>query len=113
LLILDDKIVRNLVDFISHTHTSMGFINFSIKLDFDCWQAVVTDHLRDIRTKIINKCGGLPLAVKVMGGLLSTRPRSKHEWEAVLNHGAWSADGLREELDTRIYLSYEDTSPKR
>jgi hypothetical protein len=91
----------------------MGFINLSIKLDFDCWQQVGgTDHLRDVGMKIIKKCGGLPLAVKVMGGLLSTRPRSEHEWEAVLSHAAWSADGLPEELDTRIYLSYEDMSPQ-
>jgi Leucine-rich repeat (LRR) protein len=62
--------------------------------------------------KIIDKCGGLPLAVKVMGGLLSTKSQSEHVWEAVLNHRVWSVDGLPEELDTRIYLSYEDLSPQ-
>ncbi|WVZ48928.1 hypothetical protein U9M48_000318 [Paspalum notatum var. saurae] len=62
--------------------------------------------------KIVGKCGGFPLAVKVMGGLLSTRSRTEHEWEAVLNHHAWSVDGLPEELDNRVYLSYEDLSPQ-
>jgi Leucine-rich repeat (LRR) protein len=62
--------------------------------------------------KIIKKCGGLPLAVKVMGGMLSTRPRSEGEWEAVLQHRAWSVDGLPKELDNRIYLSYEDMPPQ-
>ncbi|RLN34997.1 putative disease resistance protein RGA3 [Panicum miliaceum] len=74
-------------------------------------QVVGTDHLKDIGMKIIRKCGGLPLAVKVMGGLLSTRSQSEREWEAVLNHRAWSVDGLPMELDNRIYLSYEDLSP--
>ena len=62
--------------------------------------------------KIIRKCGGLPLAVKVMGGLLSTKPRSEGDWEVVLHHRAWSVDALPEELDRRIYLSYEDLSPQ-
>ena len=58
--------------------------------------------------KIVRKCGGLPLAVKVMGGMLCTRSQSESEWEAVLNHRAWSAARLPEELDKRIYLSYDD-----
>ena len=62
--------------------------------------------------KIIKKCGGLPLAVKVMGGLLSTKPQSEGDWEAVLHHRAWSVDGLPEKLDKRIYLIYEDLSPE-
>ena len=46
------------------------------------------------------------------GRLLSTRSQNEHECEAVLNHRAWSVDGLPEELDRRIYLSYEDLSPQ-
>ena len=61
--------------------------------------------------KIISKCGGLPLAIKVMGGLLSTKPRSEGDWEAVLKHHARSVAGLPKELDNVIYLSYEDLSP--
>ncbi|KAG2564250.1 putative disease resistance protein RGA3 [Panicum virgatum] len=75
-------------------------------------QVVGTDHLRDVGMKIIKKCGGLPLAVEVVGGLLSTKPQSEGDWEAVLHHRAWSVDGLPEELDKRIYLSYEDLSPQ-
>ncbi|KAF8647791.1 hypothetical protein HU200_065206 [Digitaria exilis] len=75
-------------------------------------QIVGTGRLKDIGMKIINKCGGLPLAVKVMGGLLCTRSQTEREWEAVLNHRAWSISGLPDELDSRIYLSYEDLSPQ-
>ncbi|CAO2142682.1 unnamed protein product [Urochloa humidicola] len=70
------------------------------------------EHVKDVGMKIIRKCGGLPLAIKVMGGLLSTRNQSEREWEAVLNHDAWSRAGLPMELDNRIYLSYEDLSPQ-
>ncbi|XP_066342289.1 putative disease resistance protein RGA4 [Miscanthus floridulus] len=71
-----------------------------------------TDHLKVVGMKIISKCGGLPLAIKVMGGLLSTKPRSESDWEAVLKHHAWSVAGLPKELDNAIYLSYEDLSPQ-
>ncbi|XP_066342285.1 putative disease resistance protein RGA4 [Miscanthus floridulus] len=71
-----------------------------------------TNHLKVVGMKIISKCGGLPLAIKVMGGLLSTKPRSEGDWEAVLKHHAWSVAGLSKELDNAIYLSYEDLSPQ-
>nr|XP_034606488.1 putative disease resistance protein RGA3 isoform X2 [Setaria viridis] len=76
-------------------------------------QVVGTDYLRDVGMKIVRKCDGLPLAVKVMGGLLSTRSRSEREWEVLLDHHAWSVVGLPKELDSRIYLSYEDLSSQQ
>ncbi|KAJ1256755.1 hypothetical protein BS78_K312400 [Paspalum vaginatum] len=75
-------------------------------------QVARVGHLKEVGIEIIKKCGGLPLAIKVMGGLLSTKSLSKNEWEAVLNHRAWSVAGLPEELDNRIYLSYEDLCPE-
>jgi Leucine-rich repeat (LRR) protein len=60
---------------------------------------------------ILERCDGLPLAIKVIGGLLSTKYPSESEWKAVLNNPAWSVDGLPQELDNRLYLSYEDLSP--
>ncbi|RCV39769.1 hypothetical protein SETIT_8G249300v2 [Setaria italica] len=76
-------------------------------------QVTGIDYLRDVGMKIVRKCDGLPLAVKVMGGLLSTKSRSEREWEAVLDHHAWSVVGLPKELDSRIYLSYEDLSSQQ
>ncbi|KAJ1255506.1 hypothetical protein BS78_K201300 [Paspalum vaginatum] len=72
----------------------------------------IDEQLKDIGVEILKKCDGLPLAVKVVGGLLSTRYPSEHEWKAVLNKPAWSLDGLPKELDNRIYLSYEDLTPQ-
>ncbi|TVU40542.1 hypothetical protein EJB05_14009, partial [Eragrostis curvula] len=74
-------------------------------------QVTGIDRLKDIGREILKKCNGLPLAIKVMGGLLSTRYPSEHEWQVVLNHPAWSVTGLPPELDNRLYLSYEDLSP--
>ncbi|XP_066342294.1 putative disease resistance RPP13-like protein 1 [Miscanthus floridulus] len=62
--------------------------------------------------EILENCDGLPLAIKVIGGLLSTRYPSEHEWKSVLNKPAWSLTGLPPELDNRLYLSYEDLSPQ-
>jgi len=59
---------------------------------------------------LLKKCDGLPLAIKVIGGLLSTRYPSELEWKAVLESPAWSVGGLPEQLDNRLYLSYEDLS---
>ncbi|XP_047070968.1 putative disease resistance RPP13-like protein 1 [Lolium rigidum] len=71
------------------------------------------DHLKDIGIKIIAKCDGLPLAIKVMGGLLSTRRPSKVEWENVLKKNLeWKEDGLHEELNFSVHLSYDDLTPE-
>lgn len=66
------------------------------------------DILRDIGLQIIAKCDGLPLAVKVMGGLLCKKEKTRNDWEGVLNNDIWSVSQVPEELNYAIYLSYED-----
>ena len=61
---------------------------------------------------ILKKCDGLPLAIKMIGGVLSMRYPSELEWKAVLESLAWSVGGLPKQLDNRLYLSYEDLSPQ-
>ncbi|KAF7017400.1 unnamed protein product [Triticum aestivum] len=70
------------------------------------------DELKDIGMKIIQKCDGLPLAIKVMGGLLSTRDPKERDWEIVLhkNLGWEEEDGEQEELNYSVSLSYDDLS---
>ncbi|KAG2563770.1 putative disease resistance protein RGA3 [Panicum virgatum] len=75
-------------------------------------QVVGIEQLKNIGMDILEKCDGLPLAIKVIGGLLSTRYPSELEWKAVLESPAWSVGGLPEQLDNRLYLSYEDLSPQ-
>lgn len=65
------------------------------------------ENLKDISSKIIEKCNGLPLAIVVIGGLLSQKERNKFEWDRFIEH-------LNSELnrDSRINrilaLSYHD-----
>ncbi|KAI3458137.1 hypothetical protein Pfo_014800 [Paulownia fortunei] len=64
-------------------------------------------ELEETGKAIVGKCGGLPLAIVVLGGLLS-RKRNLNEWERVLNnirtHFARDRNGVAEILA----LSYKD-----
>ncbi|XP_044952066.1 disease resistance protein RGA2-like isoform X2 [Hordeum vulgare subsp. vulgare] len=68
------------------------------------------DMLKDIGVQIVAKCDGLPLALKVMGGILCQKDKKQHEWKMVLDDSIWSNSGLPEELNHAVYLSYEDLS---
>nr|CAD1843694.1 unnamed protein product [Ananas comosus var. bracteatus] len=64
--------------------------------------------LRSVGVQIVNKCGGLPLAIKLIAGLLTTKKKSRKEWEKVLRSNAWSMSKLPEEFRGALYLSYDD-----
>ncbi|KAH7657854.1 P-loop containing nucleoside triphosphate hydrolase protein [Dioscorea alata] len=64
-------------------------------------------RLKDIGMKIVEKCDGLPVAIKAIAGLLITKSKNKKEWENVLNSDAWTIKGLPEGLQGALYLSYE------
>lgn len=67
--------------------------------------------LKDIGMDIISKCDGLPLAIKVMGGLLRQKERNHSDWGKVLHDSTWSAAGMPEELNYVVYVSYEGLPP--
>uniref|UniRef100_A0ACD5VCJ3 Uncharacterized protein n=1 Tax=Avena sativa TaxID=4498 RepID=A0ACD5VCJ3_AVESA len=72
------------------------------------------DHLetlKDTGLKIVRKCGGLPLAVKVMGGLLCKRGTLRRDWEQILDDSNWSITGMPPDLNYAVYLSYADMPP--
>ncbi|XP_065000210.1 putative disease resistance protein RGA3 [Musa acuminata AAA Group] len=64
--------------------------------------------LKDTGMKIVEKCGGLPLAIKTIGGVLCTRGLSRDAWEEVLRSAAWSRTGLPEGVHGALNLSYQD-----
>ncbi|XP_020085325.1 putative disease resistance protein RGA3 [Ananas comosus] len=67
--------------------------------------------LRSVGVQIVNKCGSLPLAIKVIAGVLTTKEKSRKEWEKVLRSNAWSMSELPEEFRGALYLSYDDLPP--
>ncbi|XP_039142118.1 putative disease resistance protein RGA4 isoform X3 [Dioscorea cayenensis subsp. rotundata] len=64
-------------------------------------------RLKDIGMKIVEKCDGLPVAIKAIAGVLVTKDQNNREWENVLSSDAWTITGLPEELQGALYLSYE------
>uniref|UniRef100_K4A697 NB-ARC domain-containing protein n=1 Tax=Setaria italica TaxID=4555 RepID=K4A697_SETIT len=58
--------------------------------------------------EIVKRCDCLPLAVKVLGGLLRRKSRTRDAWTDVSSHGTWSTIGIHEDINKAVYLSYED-----
>jgi hypothetical protein len=64
----------------------------------------------DIGYQIVEKCGGLPLGIKVVAGVLSTK-RTRGEWESIRDT-QWYIHGLPKELGGPLYLSYRNLPPQ-
>ncbi|RVX00324.1 putative disease resistance protein RGA3 [Vitis vinifera] len=56
--------------------------------------------------KIVNKCGGLPLAATTLGGLLRSK-RREDEWEKILSSKIWGWSGTEPEILPALRLSYQ------
>ncbi|XP_066336756.1 putative disease resistance protein RGA4 [Miscanthus floridulus] len=67
--------------------------------------------LKDIGMRLVEKCDGLPLGVKVMGGLLRQKRIRRTDWQNVLDDSLWSVSQMPKELNYAVYLSYEDLQP--
>ncbi|XP_078153977.1 putative disease resistance RPP8-like protein 2 isoform X2 [Carex rostrata] len=66
-------------------------------------------HKKYTIDQFVNKCGALPLALVVLGGLLSKKPCSYAAWNKVLQTMSWHADD-RKKCSEIIGTSYEDLS---
>ncbi|XP_078153425.1 putative disease resistance RPP13-like protein 3 [Carex rostrata] len=65
------------------------------------------NDLRDITDQFVQKCGALPLALVVLGGLLSRKPHNYIAWSKVLQTMSWHADDGTK-CSEIIGTSYED-----
>uniref|UniRef100_A0A0D3H2S3 Uncharacterized protein n=1 Tax=Oryza barthii TaxID=65489 RepID=A0A0D3H2S3_9ORYZ len=59
----------------------------------------------EIGNRIVKKCKGLPLALKTMGGLMSSKKRIQ-EWEAIAGSKSWEDVGTTNEILSILKLSY-------
>ncbi|CAA6666001.1 unnamed protein product [Spirodela intermedia] len=70
--------------------------------------------LQDVGFKIAERCKGVPLALKAIGGILRCRKKNVREWEEILEDPIWSTSIFPEEEETvmkSLYLSYRDLPP--
>jgi hypothetical protein len=65
-------------------------------------------ELKGVGHGIADKCGGVPLAIKAVAGVLTTRDASAQEWGEVLASPAWLVKGLAEDAMKPLYLCYDD-----
>ncbi|XP_042451419.1 putative disease resistance protein RGA3 [Zingiber officinale] len=68
--------------------------------------ANLSENLECIGQEISNKLVGLPLAAKVVGGLLHSR-MEEHYWRDVLDNMSWQQDQETDGILTSLRLSYE------
>ncbi|GAU20843.1 hypothetical protein TSUD_120350 [Trifolium subterraneum] len=89
----------------------------------DCWSLFVTHAFRDkklceypnlesIGKKIVDKCGGLPLAVKTLGQLLR-RKFFDHEWRKILETDMWQFSDEDNNINPVLRLSYHNLPSNR
>ncbi|XP_022714952.1 putative disease resistance protein RGA3 isoform X2 [Durio zibethinus] len=63
------------------------------------------ENLEDIGRKIAEKCQGLPLAAKILGGVLQFK-RTGEQWQSVLDSEIWDLQGAEHDLFRPLFLSY-------
>lgn len=64
------------------------------------------DELRDLARKLVKRCGSLPLALIVLGGLLSSKPPMYREWYRVHERLDWHVVG--HECTKILATGYDD-----
>ncbi|XP_027124454.1 disease resistance protein RPP8-like [Coffea arabica] len=64
--------------------------------------------LEEVGIQIARRCGGLPLAITVIGGLLLAKKKLKSEWEKVLNSFNTNLSKSQSGVSAILELSYAD-----
>ncbi|KAM3208685.1 hypothetical protein ACQJBY_063404 [Aegilops geniculata] len=71
------------------------------------------DILKDVSEAILRKCGGLPLAIISISGLLASRPAVRNEWEKIRKSIGFALDKSQslEGMKSILSLSYSSLTP--
>ncbi|XP_059599001.1 disease susceptibility protein LOV1 [Vitis vinifera] len=70
--------------------------------------AVCPRELEELGKKIVANCGGLPLAIVVLGGLLSRKEKTPLSWQKVLDSLTWHLNQGPDSCLGVLALSYND-----
>ena len=71
-------------------------------------RSACTGRLKELGEEMADKCGGLPLALVVMGGLLSQKERSTAEWEKISGSMVWQYEDEGQNCMRILALSFTD-----
>jgi hypothetical protein len=63
-----------------------------------------SEFLRDGK-EIVKRCGGVPLAIKTLGGVLSGK-REIHTWKAIRESNLWNVESINDRVFASLKLSY-------
>ncbi|XP_077239473.1 putative disease resistance protein RGA3 isoform X2 [Tasmannia lanceolata] len=102
----DERVARTMATIPSHDLQGLP--------DDDCWELFTRrafagrisnahPELEEIGRQIVKKCNGLPLAVKTLGGNMSSK-RNVSEWESILTSEIWKDD--KSDILPALRLSY-------
>ena len=91
-------------------------INLEVLSNEDCWLIFSKiafferdlrqcKQLEDLGRQLANKCKGLPLAAKTLGGLMRFK-KSREQWKNVLDSSLWQLEDVEEGIFIPLLLSY-------
>uniref|UniRef100_R7VZZ7 Disease resistance protein RPM1 n=1 Tax=Aegilops tauschii TaxID=37682 RepID=R7VZZ7_AEGTA len=102
----DDRVYE--LEALSDPHSRRLFFKRLFRSEEDC-----PEMLKEVSNKILKKCGGLPLAIISISGLLANRPAIKEEWEKVKRSigTALEKTNSLEGMSSILSLSYNDLAP--
>ncbi|KAL4587170.1 hypothetical protein LXL04_000037 [Taraxacum kok-saghyz] len=67
----------------------------------------VSSELVEIGREIVKKCGGLPLLLNVIGGMLAN-DRNKNKWLSIKSSQVWELEDEKERVEKSLKLSFDN-----
>ncbi|MED6193920.1 hypothetical protein PIB30_023760 [Stylosanthes scabra] len=68
---------------------------------------ILSQELQLIGEKVASRCGGVPLAIKTLGGFLRTTNGDIHQWSSILNGDIWGLCKEKKSIVPVLELSYQ------
>lgn len=99
------SVVRNVPSYRLHTISDENCWKLFVRHAFNNENPCAHPKLEIIGRQIVQKCKGLPLAVKSLGSLLRNQ-RSPKEWEKILSSDLWELPKEKNSVLPALWLSY-------